>query len=67
VIGFRTIYVQDELPTKGPVCLYDDGGDIVMLVHEPSLLEDPKGVIEHISAHCHHNVIGHLWQLQLTG
>lgn len=63
MIGFTTVYTDEPLPTGGTVLLYDRHGEIVLLVHEPSLIDDPRGVVDAISVHCHANTLGHLGHL----
>jgi hypothetical protein len=66
VIGFATIYTDEPLPTGGPAFCYDQNGTIVLVVHEPSLIDDPRGVLDAISCHCDANTRGHLRQLEIA-
>ena len=51
MLDFRTIYVQDMPPTGGPVAVFYDRGRMVLLIHEPSLEDDPRGVMDIVSDH----------------
>jgi hypothetical protein len=53
------VYTDDPLPTSGPAFIYNRGGNIVLVVHEPSLHEDPKWVTDYVTGVVDANVRAH--------
>lgn len=60
MIGFETVYTVEPLPTGGPAFVYNRGARIVLVVHEPSLHEDPMAVVDYITGVMDANVKAHM-------
>jgi hypothetical protein len=67
VFEFDTIYTDEPLPTGGSVLCRYESGRIVLLVHEPSLVDDPRGVLDEYARHRDTNMHAYLAGLRVAG
>jgi hypothetical protein len=67
VFEFDTIYTDEPLPAGGAVMCLNENGRIVILVHQPSLFDDPRGVLDEYARHRDTNMHIRLAGLRVAG